>query len=549
MREFFDSLTGDATTALNIWVLIVLVFVVDFVTTVTQMAYEALAPLFANLARALVRVNLFTAILAGQPIRSGPSTGDTTNRFNHDVRELVVPIGRDKATATAGFLVAIPFALFVMVKISPVMTAVALVPMVAVAGLTRTLEGRIRRYREASRETTGRVTGNLWELLSAVQAVQVAGTEARAVDHFGQLGDARRRTLVKENVFESVLGSTFETVVNLTTGAVLIAAAGLMRSGDLTVGDLALFLTYIRSDVLSYFPIWIGRMLADVKRSGVSMKRLGELLSNKATGRLARRRPLYLRGTLPDVSVVRKSEYDRLVSVDATGLTYVHPGSGRGIHGVDLRLTRGSITVITGRAGAGKTTLLEALLGVVTISRGEIRWNGRVVEDPGSFLIPPRSAYASQAPHLSSQSLRDNILMGLPEDRVDIVRAIHSAVLEQDIDGLEHGLDTIVGPRGVKLSGGQVQRAAAARAFVRDAELVLFDDLSSALDVETERELWDRLFRERKATYLLVSHRRSALRWADNIVLLKDGHVEAEGPLDYLMMRNEEIRQLWGRTE
>ena len=541
-KQIFDTLTGAIPATLGLWELLALYISTELVRQTAMFGSIWGSTTFRSNVGALLENNLFASILRRPGAKTLPmATGDAVNRFDDDVSEtadfptwLPHMIGK-----TASALLAI----MIMARINLLITLVVFLPLVVTFGLSRLMWDRIRWSYASSRDATGDVIGFLGECFGAVQAIKVAHAERSVLDHFRKLSEQRRVAILKLHWLRGLADTVVNNALTLCTGVTLLLAGQAMANRTFTVGDFALFVYYLWFTT-EMAADW-GNFLGDYKNQEVSIKRMLEMMPDEEPQVLLKHAPVYQRGTLPPLAVGKQTATQRLETLRVQGLTCHYPDSVNGVTDINLTLTRGSFTAITGRIGSGKTTLLRALLGLLPCDAGEIYWNEQLVADPAQFFKPPYSAYTSQIPRLFSDTLHNNILLGLPEEGVRLSEALHTAVLEPDIAGMPQGLATVIGPRGIRLSGGQAQRAAAARMFARTPELLVFDDLSSALDVETEQLLWARVFVRSETTALVVTHRRAALQRANQIILLKEGRVEAVGKLDDLLASSAEMLDLW----
>ncbi|WP_242445818.1 thiol reductant ABC exporter subunit CydD [Chromatium okenii] len=201
------------------------------------------------------------------------------------------------------------------------------------------------------------------------------------------------------------------------------------------------------------------------------------------------------------------------------------------LHGLNLNIPAGQRIALVGTSGAGKTTIINLLLGFLTPTAGRIVVNDQDLAEINLADWRQHLAWVPQQPRLFQGSIADNIRLGAPAASFDAVReAARRARIDAFIDGLPDGYDSVVGERGAGLSGGQIQRIALARAFVRDAPLVILDEATANLDPESERlvqESIDELAQGR--TLLVIAHRLATVRRADQILVLDQGQIVEQG--------------------
>jgi ATP-binding cassette, subfamily B, bacterial len=351
--------------------------------------------------------------------------------------------------------------------------------------------------------------------LSAARTVKLAGASGPVLAHLAQL-DRVRSDRFRREVQIQVWARSMPSVLS---GLLPIGAWGMYLAGSLSAAatliavstlGAARWFAWTTASLVSHLPsarVWTART--------VEMAGTGAYSASVPGVDLAA-------GTAPAPDAAPRHP---LRELELAGFGAVHEDGTVGVHGVDVTVRRGELVLVLGQVGSGKSSLLRALAGIVHHS-GTLSWNGQPVDTPEVFLRPNQVAYVAQLPRVLSGTVSDNVRLG---HEVDAASAVSTAQLDHDLAATGGGLGLVIGHKGVRLSGGQLQRLALARALAPRTELLIADDISSALDVTTELDLW-RALREHGVTVVGSTSKRAALAQADHVVVLQAGTAVAQGP-------------------
>jgi ATP-binding cassette subfamily B protein len=437
----------------------------------------------------------------------------------------------------------------------------------------RLISNRARRYRAVARVAASDVSSFLNATFEASLTVKVTGARRHVLERLARLNAVRGKAAVRDGVWNEIIWTLNGTLADVFIGIALVVAA----RGPLTSGEITLFFAYLVG--MTWLPMRLGGLVTGRRRFEVSAQRMDALVappggvgaasSGATVDAASRGQADVVAGVRPAAASRGRGDAVAGVPADAGSRGHgdavigVRPAAGggahvgdqliahrpmtvlggpippapvrparvplerlelrgltlaaRGVNDIDLVVERGELVVVRGPVGSGKSSLLRAVVGLVAIDRGEVLWNGRPVADRAAFFVPPQCAYVAQVPRLFAESLVDNLRLGHDLDDADVAAGIALAAFDTDVADLPEGLDTLVGARGVRLSGGQVQRAAGARAMAHRPELLVLDDLTSALDVDTELQMWQRLA-DSGFTVLAASNRPVALARADRVL-------------------------------
>lgn len=463
------------------------------------------------------------------------STGDLMNRIAEDVSRVRMYTG-PAIMYLVNLTAVIVFAVSNMLAKNVTLTLYVLAPLPLLAATIYYVNTIIHKKSEAIQGLLSDLTTNAQQSYSGIRVIKSYVQEKAMFAFFKDNTEEYRKKAIGLAKVEAIYAPSIVLLIGISTIITIMMGAIYFLNGRITeVGIIVEFVLYI--NMLTFPVSAIGWVASMIQRAAASQKRLNEFLDTKPE--------------IQDLSVSKKNGTTSLkggIQFDKVSFTFPHTGI-KAIRSFTVNIQPGQKIAVVGRTGSGKSTLSALLLRLYNIDSGTLLLDGIPIQDIPLHQLRRQISYVPQDVFLFSDTIASNIRFGNEKADEDAVKnAAKSAVIHAEIEDFPKGYETMVGERGVTLSGGQKQRISIARALLKEAPIVIFDDCLSAVDATTEKKILQHLNEElRDKTAIIITHRIFSLLEFDHILVMEDGSILEEGTHAQLMAKNGEYAAMYNR--
>ena len=459
-------------------------------------------------------------------------TGDLMSRISEDVskvRMYVGPAFMYSINTISLFIIVISY----MISIAPILTLYTILPLPILSFTIYKLSRIINEKSTLVQEVLSKMSSSAQESFSGIAVIKSYNLHSKIYNKFNDLAIEsyqKNMSLVKVQAWFFPLMILLIGCSNLI---VIYIGGNQYINNEIEIGVLAEFIIYV--NMLTWPVAVVGWITSIVQQAEASQKRINSFLKEQ---------PEIIDGKGVDKFI--KGE------IELNNVSLLYPETQiEALKGVSLKISKGSTVGIIGNIGSGKSSILDIISRLYDPSKGSIKLDGVDMKEYTLDQIRENIGYIPQNAFLFSESIEDNIRFGAQKIELkDIKEASKKAAVHQNIISFKDSYDTLLGERGVTLSGGQIQRISIARALIKNSKILLLDDCLSAVDTDTEEEILKNLKSvSTKKTTVIVSHRISSLKHADKIIVLENGEIIQQGKHSDLIESKGYYKELFEKQQ